>query len=378
MTVSGKGVIMNKRKAGNTDMDLSLLGFGGFHLLEVSQKDCGILLDTYLDSGGNYIETAAGYGNGGSEIRIGNAVSGKRNSYFLASKCHEREYSKASESINNSLKNLKTDYLDILFIHALQTAEEADIVLSDDGAVKAALEAKESGKIRYIGVSGHGRPDGLLSVCRRFDFDVCMTMFNYYDRFNYPGIEQTLLPLLIKKNTAVFGMKALADGYLYNSVSQGIRYSLSLPVSTLVMGMNRLDHLEMNIKAVNEFRPFELKEYNALFSTARELGSYVCRLCGKCRTEDFDPQEYFLLEGLFDRQMESFSPEENPADFALRERLKHWFGQAEKASEEYRELVPISVDHDYSDLNALCPYSIDIDRKLKIIHSKLSGAEYIY
>ncbi len=368
---------MEKRRAGKTDMHLSLFGFGGFHLIEVSSKNSDLMLNTYLNNDGNYIETAADYGDGISERKIGKAVAHRRKDFFLASKCFKRNYETARASINRSLKNLKTDYLDILFIHALQTEKEADEVLAEDGAIKAVLEAKKEGKLRYFGVSGHGRPDGLLNITRRFDFDVCMAMFNYFDCYNYPQIEDTLLPELLEKGTAVLGMKTLADGYLYKNPKQAICYTLSLPIASLVIGINRMDYLEQDLEIINDFSPLSDDEYEQIRKDAPELGNYVCRRCGKCESKEFDPQKYFLLEGLFDRQMNSFDVE-SPADFALRERLKHWFNQTEEAIKEYTKVKQIDQDRDYSELSSLCPYGIDIDRKLKITHSKLTNAKTIY
>ncbi|HEQ72678.1 MAG TPA: aldo/keto reductase [Spirochaetia bacterium] len=365
---------MEKRRAGTTDMNLSLLGFGGFHLLEVTRADAERMLHLYLDRGGNYLETAAAYGDGLSEQKIGQAVARRRGEYYLASKCMEREYAAAARSIERSLKNLRTDYLDILFLHAVQTEEEADAVLADNGALKAAREAREAGRVRYIGVTGHGRPTGLLSVTRRFHFDACMTVFNYFDRFNFPALEDVLLPELTERGTAVFGMKALADGYLYRNPVQAIRYALSLPISCVVVGVNRLDQLKEDLEIADLFTPLAADEKEAIFKEAPELGNYVCRQCGRCKTGDFDPQPYFLLEGLFDRQMNSYRVEP-PARYALRERLAGWFGQGAEAVADYTAGIPLDPDKDYSALNALCPYRIDIDRKLKIIHAKLSGGD---
>jgi len=288
---------MEKRNAGKTDMQLSLLGFGGFHLIEVSSKNAELMLNTYLDNGGNYIETAADYGDGISERKIGRVVSRRRKDFFLASKCVKRKYELAKASIDRSLANLKTDYLDILFIHALQTEKEADAVLAEDGAMQAVLEAKKEGKLKYIGVSGHGRPNSLINITRRFDFDVCMAMFNYFDCYNYPQIEGTLLPELLEKKTAVLGMKALADGYLYKNPCKAIRYTLSLPIVSLAIGINRMDHLKQDLEIINDFSPLTDNEYEQIKSDAPELGNYVCRRCGKCANKEFDPQQYFLLEG---------------------------------------------------------------------------------
>jgi hypothetical protein len=135
--------------------------------------------------------------------------------------------------------------------------------------------------------------------------------------------------------------------------------------------------LAADLDIVSRFTPMTDAEKKELYRSAPELGDYVCRLCSKCRTADFDPQNVFLLEGLFDRQMDDMRVTD-AARYALRERLRQWFQQADLARAEYQAL-PVKVDpsKDYGALSALCPYRIDIDRKLKIAHGKLSQEQYI-
>jgi hypothetical protein len=118
-------------------------------------------------------------------------------------------------------------------------------------------------------------------------------------------------------------------------------------------------------------------EKEEVYRTAPELGDYVCRLCGKCRTDQFDPQAVFLLEAAFDRQMDSMRVDDS-ARYALQERLKQWFNQKDVARREYAALgLKVDPGKDYSRLSELCPYGINIDRKLKIAHEKLSANGYI-
>ena len=368
---------MQKRTLGKTGLELSVLGIGGFHLCEIPTADASALLNAYLDEGGNYLETAASYGDGISEIRIGRAVSGRRDAYVLATKSTQRGAAEFAAELDRSLRNLQTDHVDIAFIHGVRTPAEVDQALAPGGALEAAAAARQAGKVRFVGVTGHGRPDGLDYAVRQHDFDVLMTGFNYLDRFNFPAVERDLVPLARERGAGLLAMKALADGYLYRSPGPALRYALALPVASVVVGANSLDMLRKDIAIARSWTPMNGAEREELFLSAPELGDYVCRLCGRCREEGFDPQQVFLLEGLFDRQMDD-GRVDDAARYALRERLKGWFGQADAAREEYAALATkVDPGRDYRHLNERCPYGIDVDRKLKLAHGKLSRELYV-
>jgi len=370
---------MEKRALGNTGLQLSIIGFGGFHLVETPRREASVLLNTYLDRGGNYVETAESYGDGVSERKVGEALSHRRSEFILATKTKDRTRRGALSALEQSLKRLRTDHVDLFFMHEPQSVEDAKALLGPGGAAEGFAEAKKAGKARFLAVSGHGRPAGIQYCVEHHPFDVLMTGFNYYDRFNFPQAEGELLPLCLEKGVGVLGMKALADGYLYQNPVAAIRYTLGLPIASLVLGINTLDYLEQDLALAESFEPMGDEEKEELYRTAPELGSYVCRQCGKCRAPDgLAPWEVFLAEGLFDRQMSDYTVPP-PDRYALQERLKHWFLQTDWAREEYRKLDrKVDPQGDYSALNALCPYGIDVDRKLKIAHAKLAGDEYLF
>jgi uncharacterized protein len=369
---------MDKRALGQTGLELSLLGFGGFHLIEVPLREADRLLNAYLDRGGNYIETAESYGPHNSESKIGASVARRRGEYVLATKTAARDRAGFLAAVEGSLGRLQTDRLDIVFMHAVQEKAEADAILAPGGALEGALQAQRAGKLRFIGLTGHGRPDALLHAVRAHRFDVLMTGFNYFDRFNFPEIEGELLPACLAQGTGVLAMKPVADGYLYRSAGPAFRYALSLPVASVVTGMNSPELMDRDFEIAESFTPMSESEKDELYRTAVELGAYVCRFCGKCAGSGFDPQRIFRLEALFDRQMDSgFTAD--AAQYALRERLKHWFNQVDRARSEYAALTPqVEPRRDYSALNALCPYRIDIDRKLKRAHGKLSTDGHLF
>jgi predicted aldo/keto reductase-like oxidoreductase len=207
---------MKKRTLGKTGFEVTILGLGGFHMLEIPKDYVAKLVNIYLEAGGNYIETASEYGNGESEKKIAYALKSRRNDIILASKCHFREERKAQIAFEMTLQNLKTDYLDILFIHHVTTKEDIDDLLNKHSALDYFIKAKKEGKIRAIGVSVHGFPNYALNLLKTQEFDVVMTQFNYLDIFNFPSTYNELIPYARSKNMGIVGMKAIADGYLIN------------------------------------------------------------------------------------------------------------------------------------------------------------------
>ncbi|MGM0501302.1 MAG: aldo/keto reductase, partial [Bacillota bacterium] len=215
---------MEKRRLGRTDLEVSLLGFGGFHLLEIPTEEAQNLLNYYLDHGGNYIETAAEYGHGESERKIGPIVAERRDEIVLASKTPKRNKKEAKQEVEESLERLQTDYLDILFMHHVEDEGELEKILAPGGALEAAKELQEEGKVGHIGISMHGQPDVLVEAVKTDEFDVVMATFNYFDRFNFPKLEGELMPLANENDIGIVLMKPLADGFLWRSAAQAFRY----------------------------------------------------------------------------------------------------------------------------------------------------------
>lgn len=367
---------MEYRNFGKTGLKTSLLGFGGFHLLEIPLKEADRLLNAYLEAGGNYIETASSYGAGESERKIGRSIMHRRNDFILVSKTDGRTKADAAREIDNSLRNFGTDHLDCILMHAVASSAELNQILGEGGALEAALEAKKSGKVRFIGISMHGYPGPLIEALQKGPFDAVMTTINYYDRFNYPEIEGTLLPLAKEKGAAVILMKPLADGFLHKSTEQAFRYAFSRPVSVVVTGINSMQMLQDDLGYAERFKPMTVEEEAQLFKNAPELGNYVCRQCGACRCQNgIDIPAVFACEGYFDRQMFRGMVQDT-AEYALMERLRFWFGNRELAKQRYAAL-PVKAD---ACINCgacipACPYGIDIPYKLHLADYKLAGKD---
>ncbi len=221
----------------------------------------------------------------------------------------------------------------------------------------------------------HGQPDVLISALKRYPFDAVMTTINYYDHFNFPEIEKELVPLALERGTAIILMKPVADGLLWKSAPQAFRYALSQPVSVVVAGINTNDMLEQDMHYVNEYSPISDKEKEELYKKAPELGNYICRQCNLCLPcpEGLPIPEIFRYEGYFDRQMANGTVID-AAEYALRDRLRFWFGNKGMAVEKYAAMgTKADMCNKCGVCMPKCPYGIDIIRKLEIADYKLAG-----
>lgn len=388
MTADGD---LPRRRLGRTGLDLSMLGFGGFHLVEIPARAADRLLHRYLDEGGNYLETAASYGDGTSEAKIGAAVAHRRADYHLATKSVERTADGAARDLEGSLRRLKTDHVDIFFMHSVGTIKDLDAITSTGGALEAAQRARRDGKTRFIGITAHGLPEALLAALDRFHFDVLMTGMNYFDRFNFPSVEAELIPKALRLGVGLLAMKPIADGFLWRSAATAFRYTWGLPVAAIVAGINTEEQLVADLEWARRWRPMVAAEREALFRNAPELGTYVCRQCGKCLpcARGIDIPRVFELEGWYDRQMRDGAVRD-PAEYGMRERLRFWFNNRDRAREAYATL-PVKVDQcgggggggesgrsgEIADQCAgcagRCPYGLDIPFKLDYADFKLRG-----
>ena len=365
---------MQKRTLGHTGLDVSILGLGGFHLVEIDFGQAQSILNRYLDAGGNYIETAPQYGEGESERKVGAVMAERRDECILATKCHLRERDEAARLFAGSLDRLQTGHVDLLFMHHVQTQEELDRILAPDGALRAAEDARDRGQVRYIGISNHGHPQILIRALEAYPFDAIMTNVNYYDRFNFPLIEEELLPLALERGAGVVGMKAIADGFLWRSAGPAFRYAWSTPIHTMVAGMNTIEILEQDLALAGAFSPLSDQEQEQLLH-APELGAYVCRLCGKCLPcpEGIDIPRIFTLEGWYDRQMWDGTVRD-PGDYLMRQTLRFWFMNEGRARSAYSALeVRADACTDCGRCEPRCPYDLPIVDRLARAHYKLTA-----
>lgn len=362
---------MPRRPLGRTGEDVSILAFGGFHLMETMPQDAERLLNHYLDAGGNLIETAISYGD--SEEKIGRVMKRRRSECFLSTKTEKRTKKQAAESIDTSLKRLQTDHVDNLFIHNVRKQDDLEAVMAADGAIAAAEEARKAGKVRWISVTSH-RPEMLLKLLESYPFDNVMEWMNYFDYFNFPLIYEKIIPYCREKGIGLIAMKPVADGLLYRSAASAFRWAWSLPVASVSAGNNTMELLRKNIELARSFKPMTDVEKEELYRTAPEYMNYVCRRCQQCtvRAGNLDLKAIFGCEGYYDRQMYTGSIPD-AAEYALRERLRFWFQNQESARQCYAGLdYKVTKNLDPKSIEGECRYGIDIPRKLKIAAWKLT------
>ena len=359
-----------KQLLGNTGLEVSLLGMGGFHQCEVASDVVAEVADEFISLGGNYFETARSYGCGGSESKIGRAIAGRRKELVLASKTTQRNSEGVWRELNETLEELQTDYLDLYFMHNVFTQEDIRAITASDGALKAFTRAKDEGLIKHLAISTHW-PLRLLEAIDVIPYEAVLIWGNYLDYCNYPEIPNIILPALRERNIGTLTMKPLADGYLHNSVDDAFRYALRNNPGCVVSGFNSVEMLRADAAAICR-GALDDDETAKLLQNAPELGDYVCRQCPKCSVSEGDLLKgLFELEGKFDRQMDDLRPV-NAGTYALRQRLSKWFGNAEHAQDAF-------LNSNFLDINkenfSPCLYGINIPRKIKIASAKLSNGK---
>ena len=255
------------RTLGKTGEEVSILGLGGYHIGKLPENESIELIREAINKGVTFMDNAWCYHQGYSEKVMGKALQdGYRNKVFLMTKNHGRTKERFNKQLNDSLKRLKTDYIDLLQLHEIiNIGEPAKI--DKEGVLEEALKAKKEGKIRYIGFTGHRYPilhQQMLDL--NFDWDTVQIPINVLD-YHFRSFQKQIVPQAIEKDMAVIGMKSLASGHIFKTnitVKEAIRYSLSMPISTLVSGIDSLEVLEQNLKIARDFKPYTEEELKAL------------------------------------------------------------------------------------------------------------------
>ncbi len=270
---------MKYRALGRTGERVSLVGLGGFHLAKPggpTAAEAERIVHTALDAGINFCDNCWDYNSGESEIRLGRALAsgGYRQRAFLMTKIDGRTAGAAMTQIEQSLARLRTDHLDLLQFHEIIRMDDPERVFAAGGALEAVLRAREQGKLRYIGFTGHKSPAihrHMFEVAdqHNFHFDAVQMPLNVMDA-HFDSFEQGVLPVALAHGTGVMGMKAFGDPFiLHSGVATPIEllhYPMSLPVSIQITGIDSLPILQQALQAVRSFQPFTAEQRAALLA----------------------------------------------------------------------------------------------------------------
>jgi len=285
---------MPVRNLGRTGFKVGIFSLGGQASVEKADNATVAvpIVERAIDLGINYIDTSARYGGEEkrwSERYIGEVMKRRRKEVFLASKTHDRTRDGSLKHLEKSLELLNTDHLDLWQIHNLSKMEEVEKIFAKDGAMEALVAAREKKLVRFLGVTGHADPDVLVEAIRRFPFDTVLLAVNAADRHHLPFAEK-LLPLAVEKEMGIIGMKIPARGRLLSSwtpppegdrygskvpgtitMKEAMRYVLSLPVSTVIVGCDTIAQLEENVTLAREFTPLSAVQMAALEERAQPV-----------------------------------------------------------------------------------------------------------
>ncbi|MBR4109043.1 MAG: aldo/keto reductase [Oscillospiraceae bacterium] len=285
---------MEYKVLGKTGLKISYLGFGGIPIQRIDAQGTKKLIHRLKEEGINYIDTARGYTV--SEEYLGYALDGIREHFVLATKSTSRTKEAMAKDIDISLKNLRTDYIDLYQIHN-PTKDDLDKVLSPGGALEALFEAKKAGKIGHIGVTLHSADLFELAV----EYDWVETIMFPYNIVETQGEE--LIRICGQKNIGFIAMKPLAGGAL-DDATLAMRFIASNPdVSVVIPGMADVREIQQNLAAVNDTSPLSSQEQEKIQQIRDSLGTQFCRRCRYCEPCSAGISIYtmFLLEGYYSR-----------------------------------------------------------------------------
>lgn len=275
---------MPTRPFGRTGLTVPILGFGGgsrFLMYEEEEKALEAL-NTAINLGVTYLDTAHSYGDGTSEERIGRLMPDRRKDVILATKIPGRTADDARRQIELSLRRLHTDRLDVLHIHALRDADDLKAIEARGGVLEALYEARDQKIARAIGITGHADPAAMRDALERHDFDACQFALNAAlarmaegpggmkaTPMRAGGFEELALPVAVRKNLGVIAMKVFGQDQLVGAapIEAMLRYSLSLPVSLASCGMPRLEFLRANAALARAFKPMPEAERRRLIDS---------------------------------------------------------------------------------------------------------------
>ncbi|HTM53887.1 MAG TPA: aldo/keto reductase [Pirellulales bacterium] len=274
---------MRYRKLGRTGEVISCIGVGGFHIgTQKDEQESIRIIRRAIDSGINFLDNCWDYNNGQSELRMGKALAdGYRGKAFLMTKFDGRTKKLAAQQIDESLKRLGTDHVDLMQYHEVIRLEDPDRFFGEDGAGEALLAAQKAGKTRFLGFTGHKDPAVHLRMLaqakeRGFHFDAVQLPVNAMDA-HFRSFTREVVPELVRQEIGVLGMKPLASGDILKSNTlsaiECLHYALSMPTSVVITGMDSMKILDQALEAVRTFRPLDEEQIAKLLTRTEKAAA---------------------------------------------------------------------------------------------------------
>ena len=268
------------RTLGHTGEKVSIVGLGGYHIgSQASEQESIKIIRTALDNGINFLDNCWDYNGGESERRMGKALrDGYRQRAFVMSKIDGQTKKAAASQIDESLRRLQTDHVDLMQFHEVIRETDPDRIFRSGGGMEAMLEARKVGKVRYVGFTGHKSPDIHLKMlnaafAHNFTFDAVQMPLNVMDA-HYNSFGEKVLPVLVKHNIGVLGMKPMGDSIILKSKTvtpiECLHFAMNLPTSVVITGCDSLPILEQALKAARTFHPMSKTEVAALLAKTEQ------------------------------------------------------------------------------------------------------------
>lgn len=271
---------MPTRALGKTGVTVSMLGLGGFHIgMPKEEAESIRIIRSAIDRGVTFMDNCWDYNEGKSEERMGKALKdGYRQKVLLMTKLDGRTKKSATDQLDQSLKRLGTDMIDLVQIHEVIRPGDPQRCFAAGGCIEALLEAKKAGKLRFIGFTGHKDPDIHLAMLKAADehklvFDTVQMPLNVMDA-HYRSFEKLVLPVLVQKGIGVLGMKSMGSGIILESKTatpvECLHYAMNLPTSVVIAGCDSMGVLDQAIKAALDFKPMEPAQITALLDKTKD------------------------------------------------------------------------------------------------------------
>jgi predicted aldo/keto reductase-like oxidoreductase len=267
---------MPTRTLGRSDQKVSMVGLGGYHIgMQQDEQESINIIRSALDHGINFLDNCWDYNDGQSEVRMGKALrDGYRQKAFLMTKIDGQTKKAATEQLEESLRRLQTDRIDLLQFHEVIRDADPARIFAEGGGMEAALAARKQGKVRFIGFTGHKSPDIHLKMLETafahgFTFDAVQMPLNVMDA-HFESFEKKVLPVLVKHQIGVLGMKPMGDKLILNSQTatpvECLHYAMNLPTSVVITGCDSMKVLQQAIDAARSFKPMSSVEVSSLLA----------------------------------------------------------------------------------------------------------------